>query len=103
MHKVIVSVIQHRDWTIETVMQSYLQSFVGKRCWWQHLLLCHTLPTYEIYWLPDIPKKQWPEASREPWPIFYTISEKLTPIQSHTARGKGRGTTLMVTLDGWSG
>ncbi len=67
MHKVIVPVIQHRDWTIETVMQSYLQSFVGKRCWWQHLLLCHTLPTYEIYWLPDIPKKQWPEASREPW------------------------------------
>ena len=32
--------------------------------------------------------------------IFYTTSEKLTPIQSHTARSKGRGTTLTVTLDG---
>lgn len=61
MHKVIVPVIQHRDWTIETVMQSYLQSFVGKRL---------TLPTYEIYWLPDIPKKQWPEASGEPRPTL---------------------------------
>ena len=33
-------------------------------------------------------------------PIFYTTSEKLTPIQSHTARSKGRGTTLTVTLKG---
>ncbi len=33
-------------------------------------------------------------------PIFYTTSEKLTPIQSHTARSKGRGTTLTVTLEG---
>ena len=37
---------EHSDLSMDDVTQLFPQLSVGRRCWWQHLFLCHTFPTY---------------------------------------------------------